>query len=700
MLNLRFFGILSVVVFSSYAITDNQPPIGTSPPEYTSAQAQQGEVIYKRSCTACHGINLNDGGFGPPLVGDLFYGMWGGRIIDQLFQYIKEKMPLGAPGSLTEKETLELIAYLLKKQGIAASAQPLAAGVQRNMIQRLPMPAGGLVSKEVISIPPDPNPPSNPLEGITAVTDEMLSNPPANDWLMWRRTFDAQGYSPLKNITQKNVKNLKFTWSWTLPKGRNIATPLVHDGVMFMHSVGSQIYAFNAITGDLLWRYQDTSQGVAPRINGPRAMSIYQHSIILTSDDGRIVALDVKTGKKIWDKAVLEDPKLWLSAGTLVAKGKVIVGTTAAPNSGKNFIVALDANTGEEQWRFYTLEEDRGLKDSWNGTPAEDRNGAGVYVPGSYDPKTNLVFFGTANNYNPKALRNLKKGASGNGGLYTNTTLALDVDTGQLAWHFQHLPNDQWNYDWAFERTITTVRKNGRSQKILLGSGKEAVFDGLNIENGHYAFSVDLGLQNVIQSIDPTTGAKTINPEVIPNGKKTLFVCPDSYGARTWRPTALDGDVLYVPFRETCMKMRPPLPGDLVNGQFDLGQRYYPRPDSDGNFGGIQAVDLKTGKTLWTHRKRNVPNTGILATAGGLVFSGSIDRVFSAYSSKDGEELWQARLNGVPSAAPISFRVDGKQYIAVIAGGSGQKSSFFVERTVVNPESVNATIWVFEEGVK
>ena len=431
---------------------------------------------------------------------------------------------------------------------------------------------------------------------------------------------------------------------------------------------------------------------------GPRAISIYADRIILTADGGNIVALNVRTGAVVWDRSNLISTPFWFSGGPLIADGKILLGTTTASDPGKNFIVALDAHTGDEIWRFYTIRQDGELGgDSWNGVSAEERQGAGVWVPASYDPESKLVFFGTGNTYRPSLLRELAEGASSNDGLFTNSTLALDVDTGKLVWHFQHLANDQWNYDWAFERTIMTLPVNGTNKKVVVTGGKQAIFEAMQVSNGAYQFSIHTGLQDVVTAIDPKTGAKTISPHAMVDFDKPIFVCPDSFGNRNWQPTSFNPEtkILFTPFRESCMKIRSPLMPNYDRID-DFGQRPFPRPDSDGNFGGLRAVNLESRETLWTVRRRATFGSGVLATAGELVFFGTRDRVFSAHHQLDGRELWRIRLNGVPSGAPISFMVAGKQYIAITTGDSSGFGHYHFGESDQNPGKNSATIWVFE----
>ena len=665
-------------------------------PAYTLEQAVQGKTVYKKSCQLCHGQNLNDGS-SVPIIGEVFYSVWGGRPVHELLQYLETDMPVGSPGTLSKLEYKQLLAYMFHVNGFPAGEKELLSDQSEYNTPIIPLPEGGRVSADIVYIPPPPNPRVNPLDSITKVDTEMLTRPPEKDWLMWRRTYDAKGFSPLKNINVNNVTDLKLTWAWAMPPGRNISTPLVHDGVLFMYGFGSIVHALDAETGDILWRYQKKKTWSSSRSFGPRAIAIYMDSIILTTDDGHIVALDVKTGKVNWDKPVLSEGGFWFSGGPLIADQKIVIGTTTASGSGLNYVAAFDVNTGGELWRFYTIAQEGERGNSWNGVAADLRQGASVWIPASYDPDSRLVFFGTGNTYRPQLLSDLSEGSANNDGLYTNSTLALDIDSGELVWYFQHLPNDQWNYDWAFERTITTLRIDGVDKKVAITGGKQAIFEVLQLDNGKYQFSIDTGLQNVIKKIDPLTGEKKIAPGVLPQANQTRFVCPDSLGSRNWQATSFNSEtnILFTPYREACMKIRSPmLPGDTPHGHF--GQKPYPRPDSDGNFAGLRAINLKTREVIWSTRKRAELSTNLLATAGGLIFSGARDRIFSAYAQSDGKELWRVRLNGVPSGGPVSFMVNNKQYIAVSTGDSEGLGEYNLGDGDQNPKQSIATIWVFQ----
>ncbi len=561
-----------------------------------------------------------------------------------------------------------------------------------------PGPGGGL--SPYVTLPPPPNR-SSALDKLTLVTDAQLTHPPDADWLTWRRTYDDWGFSPLRQINRNNAGDLRVAWSWALPPGPNESTPLVRDGVLFVFGYGDRVQALDAASGDLLWQYsRKLPEGVMPGVK--RNLAIYEDRLFVPTSDAHVVALNVKTGRVIWDHMVADHAAGFnITGGPLVAKGKVMQGVGGRAKGG-NFIAALDARTGEEAWRFYTIArpgESGG--NTWNGLELEKRNGASVWTAGSYDPDLNLAFFGVAQTYDTgPLLKPVNQPGMTNEGLYTDCTLAINPDTGKLVWYFQHVPNDQWDLDWVFERQLIPLPVNGVTRKLAVTSGKIAVYEALDAATGKYAFSMDLGLQNVVSAIDPKTGAKTINPRVIPGDGETKLVCPHAGGSKNWVPGSYNPDskTLYVTLVESCMDMIPVKEGGRPS--LSSGVRWAVRPplNSDGQYGRVEAINLATRKVAWTQRQRVPITTGVLATAGGVLFEGSMDRRFRARDQATGDVLWQIRLNDVPNAAPITYSVNGKQYVAMTVGNGGAIPATWwsLIPDIQNPPDRNAGLWVFE----
>jgi alcohol dehydrogenase (cytochrome c) len=673
----------------------------SSSPTFTVEQASAGQAIYNQSCANCHGANLDDGQFGTPLRGAAFRDKWGSKSVEELFTFTVTKMPPGAPSSLGDDQYARIIALILKQNGVTPGLTALPADPAALKAMVIPAsgagPGGGVSAG--VKLPPAP-PRNNPLDRITPVSDETLANPPTGEWLSWRRTYDAQGFSPLQQITKQNVKDLQVKWTWSMPAGPNEVTPLVHDGVMFVHGFSDTVQALDAKTGDFLWQYaRRLPKGTVALWK--RHIAIYGDMLYVPTSDTHIVALNVKTGDVVWDSPVADFTKGYgMTGGPMVAKGVVMVGTNGSAPGG-NFIVGLDAKTGAERWRWSAIAvpgEPGG--DTWNNLPSEKRSGGSVWVAGSYDPKSNLAYFGPAPTYDTGPMRNLAKGARSNDAWYTNSTVALNPETGKLVWHFPHSPNDQWDFDWAFERTLVTLPVKGVPKTVAITGGKQMVFDAMEADTGKYIYSFDLGLQNAIASVNPKTGAKIIDKNLIPGDGKAKMVCPHSGGGRSWLPTSYNPNskTLFIPMVESCMDLTPVAADE--RGGLSSGVRWSlrPRPDSDGNYGRLQAVNLETRQTVWTQRQRAPQTSGILTTAGGVMFAGALDRGFAAYDDATGKVLWKTRLNDVPNSAPITFMIEGRQYVAVTVGGGGPQAATFSNLVpeIRNPPTPAAAVWVFE----
>ena len=665
---------------------------------YTLAQAAAGEAAYQQQWVACHGDNLEGFELAPSLSGDFFTRRWGGKAVAELAAELR-RMPPEQVDGLDDRVYSNILAYLLQQNGAEAGDNPLPSEVaamneilipaqairrQRSPRQRLAYLSNGPIL------------PNSRLDDLRPVSNEMLLNPPADDWLVWRRTHANLGHSPLDQINKGNVSDLRMAWNWALPPGANMMTPLVHDGVLFAYSAGDIVQAIDASSGDLLWSFQRELDSDKP-LNSKKGVAIYQDKIIVPTSDIHLLALEARTGKLVWDHKIDtgDEQDHWMKAAPMVVNGKAIIGLTGQlAIAGGNFIVAIDLETGAEAWRFYTVarpNEPGG--NSWNGMPVMERTGGSVWVPGSYDPELNLVYFGPAPTYDTDALRvPLALPGITTDALYTNSTIALDADTGELVWHFQHVRNDQLDHDWAFERQIISLPVNGQMRKAVVTGGKEAIFEALDAATGEYLFSIDMDMQNVFSEIDPRNGDKTPYPDAIPEPGQVLQglsldgICPKALGARNMQSTSYNPNtgILYIPLQDTCIER-------------STGQRWqkYPNSDEEGLWGLVKAVNLETREEVWTRRQVAPPASGHLTTDSGLLFRGTVDRWFQAIDQDSGEVLWQQRLDNSPSSYPITYRVDGKQYVAV-ATNSGSYHANGMERIagITNPPS-GASLWVF-----
>jgi alcohol dehydrogenase (cytochrome c) len=519
-----------------------------------------------------------------------------------------------------------------------------------------------------------PTAPSPLLGKLRPVTPAMLKAPAAGDWLQWGRTYDAQNFSPLTAIGRGNVKSLAPAWRAPLEAGPSMPTPIVHDGVMFLQTTPDTVLALDAATGAVLWRHAYKPATFSSQKMG---LSLSGGRLFVPTSDLHVIALDARTGEQVWDHEIPIDPPatkrtdFQLRSAPLVVGDKVIQGVTGSGAPGGGFIVGLDIATGREVWRFHTIArpgEPGG--NSWNGLPLEKRSGASVWDQGSYDPALNLVYFGVGQTYDTGPLLH----ASGVAGttqdsLYTDSTLALDPNTGKLVWHFQHLRNDQWDLDWVFERQLVTLNVGGRPRKVVMTIGKMGILDALDAATGAYLFSIDAGTQNVIAAIDPKTGEKHIDPVRVPDPAKSTLICPEVSGARSWPATSFSPLTasVYVPVTQWCHTFGPK-GYKLLSSGVGLTSAEHPDAAKSGMMGRLQAMDLK-GRTLgWRHDLPAPISTSVLATAGGVLFAGDLDPELKAFDDRDGKLLWRAPLDNFPSSSVITYAVGKTQYVAVVTG--------------------------------
>ena len=537
----------------------------------------------------------------------------------------------------------------------------------------------------------------NPLVGsaqspddFVPVTDAMLQDPDPAHWLMWRRTLDGWGYSPLDQITRDNVDELRLVWSRGLTEGRQQGTPLVYDGVMYMPNPSDVIQAIDAATGDLVWEHRrEVPEDIEDYMfdglwQNNRNLAIYGQFIIDTSVDDHVFALDAVTGRLAWETEILDytvNPAMQ-SSGPIVVNGKVISGRSCMPVAGPEacVITAHDARTGAELWRRRTIPGPGEPGDeTWGGIPFEDRKHVGAWMVPSYDPELNLIYIGTSvTSPAPKFLI----GGAENQHLYHNSTLALDADTGEIVWYYRHL-NDHWDLDHPFERLLvdTAVAPNpsevswinprlrpGEVRKVITGiPGKTGVVYTLDRETGEFLWATPTITQNVITAIDGATGAVTENSELVFTGAgQEVLTCPHATGGKDWEAGAYSPltNTMYYPLRNVCAQMMAEGPDST--SVYALAWRGQIAPGTD-QVGTVQAISAETGEIVWVHEQR-AATMSLVATGGGLVFGGDVNGRFRALDHETGEVLWEINLGSAVTGFPISYAVNGQQFVAVSTG--------------------------------
>ncbi|MBM63517.1 MAG: pyrrolo-quinoline quinone [Acidobacteria bacterium] len=513
------------------------------------------------------------------------------------------------------------------------------------------------------------------IEGYVPVTDAMLQNPDEGDWLNWRRTLDGQAYSPLDQITPANVGDLRLAWSWALRSGPQQTTPLVHDGVLFVANPGEIVQALDAATGDLIWQYERGAEAPGNSFGGPppgrmhRNISMYEDKIYLNTADAHVVAIDARTGEEVWDSDIDQGVGYQFSSGSIIADGKVVSGLTGCGRYREEscYIVGLDAQTGEELWRTSTvaLPGQRG-GDTWGDLPPMFRAGSDSWIPGSYDPVTRTLFHGTSQ---AKPWARAVRGTDGDA-LYTNSTLALDPDTGEMKWYYQHLPGETLDMDEVFERILVDYD----DRRSVFTMGKIGVLWEMALQTGRFRNAHDLGYQTVAD-IDPVTGQVTYRDGTIPVIGEEVYWCPSTSGFKSWRAMSYHPgmEAFFIPINLNC-ETAVFGPVDRVAGGGGTGpvrRTNHHHPDSDEQLGEFVAMSMRTGEVLWRRRFRTPINSAALTTAGGLAITGGWDREAFAFDAATGETLWETRLPTSVQGFPITYAVEGKQYVAIPTGGGG-----------------------------
>jgi quinohemoprotein ethanol dehydrogenase len=530
------------------------------------------------------------------------------------------------------------------------------------------------------------------------VDDNTLRKAPADEWVTYGHDYAETHFSPLRQINADSVSRLGLAWTWeTGTEGGIESTPLISNGVLYATGPWSVVFAVDARNGKEIWRYDpDIARVNGPRICcGPvnRGVALYQGRVYEGTLDGRLIALNAETGKVEWS-AQTTDPKddLSITGAPRVIKGKVIIGNGGAEFAARGFVTAYDAATGKQAWRFYVVpgdpskpfenpELEKAAK-TWTGEWWKYGGGGSPWDGMAYDPQADLLYIGTGNG-GPWDIN--VRSPQGGDNLYLSSILALKPDTGRMAWYYQEVPGDQWDYTATQPIVLADLAINGKQRKVLMHAPKNGFFYVMDRITGEL-ISAEPYAKNVTwaKSIDLKTGRPNFTPEAR-YGKNSATVAPSAGGAHNWHPMAFSPltGLVYIPGQESTWTYVPD-----PNFQFEKGRRTMswntgldlmkgmrpptttagPGGDAPPPQGGfLVAWDPVTQKERWRIPYSGGFNGGVLATAGNLVFHASSSGDFYAYNAETGAKLWEARL-APGTATPVTYELDGKQYVSILAG--------------------------------
>ena len=636
------------------------------------AATDTGESLYGQHCAGCHAATLRGSAHGAALSGPAFADKWSAASAQSFLAYQMAEMPPGEAQSLSPVQHAAIAQYVISQSDLEAdsllvsSAQTLTSATpdgvemvefaEAGSVMDMARSAGAFSMRRV-----DPFRP---------VSTEELNRPDAADWLNWRRTPDGHGHSPLTKITRDNVSRLSMSWSMAMHEGSNQPTPLVRDGVMFLTHAHNKIQAIEAGTGELIWEYQYAFPPASKMLGGPtRNIALWQDRLFLATYDAAIVAIDATTGAELWRTEKADYREAFThSAGPIVANGIVISGINGCELFTQDgcFITGHDPTTGVELWRTATLAEPGTPEYATWGNVAPDRRGGGdIWIAGSYDPELDLVYFGTSQ---PKPWAAPSRGMSvEDAALYTNATLAVRPKTGELVWHFQHIPGETIDMEVGFERILADID----GEQTLLTVGKDGILWKLNRATGEYLDLLDTMGQNIF-SVDRETGRLTYREDIAKaNIGDTYTACPGIYGGHNWQSATYDDarHLLFLPVHQLCSDMTPREvdlgPG---GGGYGADAATYPMPGKEGLAGALLAIDVRTMEVRWKIEQPALFLSGALSTDGGLLFIGDLDRHFQAFDTQTGARLWSTRLPAPAHGYPVTYEAEGRQFVAIPAG--------------------------------
>jgi len=627
---------------------------------FTDAQARRGAALYAKNCASCHGQRL-EGNPSRPLTGKYFLAKWGAgdKTVDDLYFVIRLTMPYGAAGTLTDKQNIDIVAFILQSNGYKGGDSELAtdAATLKQIKIRPQNASASVASKQESSdgrteTDTDRKPAAMPNGG----PDQVALNTAhtnSTDWLLTNHDYGGQRYVNLKQINRQNAASLRPVSMYQAGDRNTFHTnPLIYRGVMYLTTADSTI-AIDAVTARERWRHDWKLKG-KPGWPVQRGVAIKDGLVVRGTYDGYLVALDAETGKLVWDKAIVDmtQNEGGFTMPPLIYEDLIIIGPAGSELGVKGWIGAFRLKDGEEVWRFNTVPDDgEPGAETWGKADARLKGGGSVWTPVSLDTEQGLVFVAVANPA-PDFYSEARPGDN----LYTNSMIALDVRTGRLKWHYQVEPHDTHDWDLTQASPLYTAKIDGKMRKLAATVGKSGVLHVVDRETHKRVFSVPVSNQ--------------LNVDV-PLTTEGVRVCPGVQGGVLWNGPSFNPqtNLLYVNSVEWCGYFGKAKELRFIKGQFYMGGFARLDPIEEAR-GWVTALDASTGEIRWRYQSQRQMVASVTTTSSDLVFTGEITGDFIVLDGKDGKVLYRFNTGGPINGGVVTYAINGKQYVAVMSGNA------------------------------
>ncbi|HEU4391895.1 MAG TPA: PQQ-binding-like beta-propeller repeat protein [Blastocatellia bacterium] len=647
---------LSVEAFGVFP----NPTLAQQSGVYTDAQAARGRILYDQKCAACHGSKL-DGTSSVPLAGSGFMKKWGqgDRSVDDLYYITRTQMPFGAGNTLSQKQYIDIVAYVLKVNGYAAGKRELAANssalkaikiVPPGGVKEQPAETKGGTDLKTAAPAGAPVPPSSSLP-----TQKELNAAHANttDWLHSNHDYAGQRYVDLKLINQQNVASLKQVATYKVGDTKAFQTnPVVYRGVMFITTTWSTI-AIDATNGNQVWR-NDWKPRFSEIWPANRGVAIKDGRVVRATTDGYLYALDIQTGNLLWEKKLVAAEKL---AGTfniapVIFEDLVIIGLGISELGVKGWIGAYKLDNGEAVWRFNTVPDDNEPgAETWGKPESKLRGGGAVWAPIALDHEKGLLYVPVANPA-PDFLASVRPGTN----LYTCSMIVLDVRTGKLKWYYQLVPYDQHDWDATQASPLFTAKIGGKSRNLVATAGKDGLLHVLDRDTKEHLYET------------PVTTRQNTETPLTTEG---VHACPGVLGGVQWNGPAFNPrtNMLYVPSVDWCGTYKKADEARNIPGQVFMGGTYNEDPPDTAR-GWLTAIDASTGKVSWQYQSKKPMLAAVTTTSSDLVFAGELTGDLLALDARTGKVLYRANVGGPMNGGLVTYAIKGKQYVAAVMGAA------------------------------